>query len=112
MVACCGVGAVGTDEEVEFYGDFCGSLWGELFGGVLGMIRLFRPLLFEPGYLLVEIGACELVVEMQGYIWHLLQCIQETFVERCTVHGLNTLLRTIRYISYSGILIRTLPFAS
>ena len=42
---------------------------------------------FEPGCLFVEIGACELVVEMQRYVWHFLQCIQEAFVERCTVDG-------------------------
>ena len=75
MVACCGVGAISADEEVEIYGDFCGSFGGELFGGVLGMIRSFGTLLFEPGCLLVEIGACELVVEMQGYVRHLLQCV-------------------------------------
>ena len=81
VVACCGVGAVGADEEVEIYGDFCGSFGGGLFGGFLGMICSFGMLLFEPGCLLLEIGACKLVVEMQGYIWHFLQCIQEAFVE-------------------------------
>ena len=105
VVACCGVGAVGADEEVEIYGDF-----GVSFGG--GLICSFGTLLFEPGCLLFEIGACKLVVEMQGYIWHFVQCIQETFVEGSTIDGLNTLLRTIRCIWYSGISRRTLPFAS
>ena len=75
VVARCGVGAVGADEEVEIYGDFCGSFGGGLFGGVLGMICSFGTLLFEPGCLLLEIGACKLVIEMQGYIWHFLQCV-------------------------------------
>ncbi len=116
VVACCGVGAVRADEEVEIYGDFCGSFWGGLFGGalgwVLGMVCSFGMLLFEPGCLFVEIGACELVIEMQGYVRHLLQFIQKAFVERSTVHGSNTLLRSIRYISYSDISTLTLPLAS
>ena len=103
VVAGCGVGPVGADEEVEIYADFGGSFGSALFGGVLGMICSFGTLLFEPGRLLLEIGACELVVEMQGYIWHFLQCIQEAFVEGSTVHGLNTLLRSIRYIWCSGV---------
>ena len=35
MVPCCGVGAVGADEEVEIYGDFGGSFGVGLFGGWL-----------------------------------------------------------------------------
>ena len=107
VVACCGVGAVGAYEEVEIYGDFCGSFWGGLVGGllgwVLGMICSFGTLLFEPGRLLLEIGACKLVIEMQGYIRHLLQFIQEAFVEGSTVHGSNELSKSIRHISYPGI---------
>ena len=106
VIACCGVGPIGADEEVEIYGDFCWSLRGRLLGGGLGrvlrMISFSRPLFFEPGCLFVEIGACEFVVEMQGYILHFLQGIQEAFVEKCTVDGEDALLRSIRYISYSG----------
>ena len=105
VVAYCGVGAVGADEEVEIYGNFGGSFGdgisdGGLLGGILGMICSSVMLLFEPGCLLIEIGTCKLVIEMQGYIRHFLQCIQEAFVERRTVDGLDTLLRSIRYISY------------
>ena len=68
MVPCCGVGAVGTYQEVEINGDFCVSFGSGLFIGgldwVLRMISFFGPLLFEPGCLFVEIGACEFVVEM------------------------------------------------
>ena len=68
MVPCCGVGAICTYKEVEIYGDFCGSGRGGLVGGGLGwvlrMIGFSGALLFEPGCLFVEIGACELVVEM------------------------------------------------
>ena len=59
------------------------------------MICFSGTLLFEPGGLFVEIGACEFVVEMQGYVWHLLECIQKAFIERCSVHSLNALLRLI-----------------
>lgn len=76
VVTCCGVGAVGADEEVEVYGDFGGSVRVGLVGGglgwVLGVICFSGMLRFEPGCFLVEIGACEFVVEMQGDIWHLL----------------------------------------
>lgn len=91
VVPCCGVSAVSTYQEVEVYGAFGGSFGNGLFGGALGWVlrMIFFPgtLLFEPGCLFVEIGACEFVVEMQGYVWHLFQYIQEAFVERCTVDG-------------------------
>ena len=102
MVACCGVGAVGADEEVEIYGDFCSSFGGGFLGGVLGMICSFGMLLFEPSRLLLEIGTGKLVIEMQGYVRHFLQCIQEAFVEGSTIDGLDTLSRSISCISCHG----------
>ena len=102
VVACCRVGAVGADEEVEIYSDFCGSFGCGFLGGILGMICSFGMLLFEPSRLLLEIGTGKLVVEMQGYVRHFLQCIQQAFVEGSTIDGLDTLSRSISCISCNG----------
>jgi hypothetical protein len=68
------VGAVGANEEVE--GDFFLG-WGRGRGGVVG----------EPGEVAAKIGACELVVEVEGYVWELLEFVEEGLVEATAVDG-------------------------
>ena len=65
-----GVGAVGSDEEVEGYFDFSWPLVGLLLvfvlRGVLSMVGLLGVArLLEPGDFFVEVCTCELVVEME-----------------------------------------------
>ena len=75
MVAGCGVGAIGTDEEVEVDSYLRSSVllfFGNVgLGGVLGMIRfwsLASPL--KPGCIVIEIGACKFVIEVEIDVWH------------------------------------------
>lgn len=68
VVAGGGVGAVGTDEEVESHFYFGGALVRGL-DGVLG-VGGFGGAALEPGGVFGEVGARELVVEEEGYVRH------------------------------------------
>lgn len=96
MVARGGVGAIGADEEVEVYLFFWGALVVGLGSGWLsGVLRVvgLRGVrrVFEPGGVVFEVGACELVVEVEGDIWHGLQGVKETFVQPGSVDGVDGL---------------------
>jgi len=49
--------------------------------GVLGVVGPFGDLLLKPGYFLVEVGACQFVVEVESHIRQFLEGVQEAFVE-------------------------------
>ena len=59
--------AIGAEEEVEADFDFGGAWRLAVGGGILCGLR--REFVLEPGFLDFEIGACELVVEIECYIW-------------------------------------------
>lgn len=41
----------------------------------------------EPGEVAPEVGACQLVVEVEGYVWEALELVEEGFVEAAAVDG-------------------------
>ena len=96
VVAHCGVGAVGTDHEVkrDFY-FVCAVLVGFAergFGGILGVVGFGgMGTLLEPGNVFVEVGACELVVEVKGHVGHFPKGVEEAFVETCSVDSSDEL---------------------
>ena len=75
MVACCRVGSISTDEQIEIHGYFGSSgrvlLPQRSMSGTVRVVSLGNvgPLL-EPGNFLFEVGACEFVVEVKGDVWH------------------------------------------
>ena len=61
-------------EKIEIDLDFCWSVLDHftapILGGILRVVRQFVITdMLEPCGLLVEVGACELVVEMQCGVW-------------------------------------------
>ena len=71
VVACGGVGAVGTDKKVKFHFDLRCSLVRRIrrLSRVLGMVGFGKAPL-EPGDAFGEVGASELVVEEECYVGH------------------------------------------
>ena len=71
------VGAIGTDHEIESHLDFRDSF--------LGLVSVFAN--FKPGFVCLKICTSELVVEEDCHVGHLLEDVEETFVEAAAVDG-------------------------
>lgn len=107
-----------TNEQVEIYRDLgCPLLVmpeSIILGRILRVVSLFGvALLFKPSGLLIEVRACQLVVEVQRDIRKLFQGVEEALVEIRTVYC-SDVLGSVRYrfqaeLECGG---HTLPFAS
>lgn len=63
---------------------------------------------FEPGYLLVKVGASELVVEMKGSVWQFVQRIQKALIETSSIYRLYVLLR-VKFAKFIGCIVESYP---
>ena len=85
MIPCCRVGTVGADEEVEVHFDLDGPhmdrLWLDIRREVDVWIQPCLSILLEPRNPSIEVRASELVIEVEGHIRQLFQCVEQSFVQ-------------------------------
>ena len=90
------MGTICTDEQVKGHRDLGCPLLVMPNGVILSRIlRVVCPfglnLLFEPGGLLIEVRACQLVVEMQRDVGQPFQGVKKALVKIGTVYRLDML---------------------
>lgn len=96
VVARGGMGAIGSYEKVEIYGYFGCSRLPFLRRAILGWILSVvfygcLVMLFKPSRFLVEVRTGKFVVEVQRYVGHFLERIEEAFIKTCAVHRFDVL---------------------
>jgi len=74
------MGAIGPKQEVEGYFNFWSAVAGARF-------LTWRLRNFEPCFLAVEICTGQLVVEEEFDVGHVLELVEESFVQAASVHS-------------------------
>ena len=97
VVTCRRVRTIRANKDVErnrYLGGAVLMLFARiLLGGVLSMIIFGSTrALFEPGNVFVEVGASQLVIEVESDVWHSSQIVKETLVQSCSVHRADELI--------------------
>ena len=101
VVAGSGVGTIGSYQKVEIHRNFRRSILLLILSFFLGWVLSTiccgsLMMLLEPSRSFVEVCTCKLVIEVQIYIRHFLERIQEAFVETCAIYRFDVLESLIR----------------